>query len=223
MNIASWKDYLRNQAQIFLLSEIHNFVSIFRTYSFVAPSEYQVLFAAYINEAKHKQWNLPILLLLHSSEARMYTNLDWATCGKCLKPKYFQILVFDFHLASLQNFSGAWQAQTAFVLTNKMNWANVLRNKINLADYWQPKLTRMLKWHNYKSTKARMVIVNRPKYVHMVSEWQVHTFIINDKTCEIKSCVRVCILRTAFMRLWMSCMFTNLFKQKGQKENHLES
>ena len=42
------------------------------------------------------------LLLLHS-----HTILDWATCGKCLKPRCFKVLVSDFHLASLQNFSGA--------------------------------------------------------------------------------------------------------------------
>ena len=49
---------------------------------------------------------------------------------------------------------------------------------------------------NCKSTKERMV-----------NESQVRTFIINDKTCEIQSCVRLtaCNLRTAFM----SCMFTN--------------
>ena len=46
-----------------------------------------------------------------------------------------------------------------------------LTNKIKSADYWQPKLTRMLKWQ---------ITVNRPKYV-WVNEWQVRTFIINDR------------------------------------------
>ena len=49
---------------------------------------------------------------------------------------------------------------------------------------------------NGKSTKA-----------HMVNESQVRTFIINDKTCEIQSCVRAYNLRTAFIRWWTSCMF----------------
>ena len=35
--------------------------------------------------------------------------------------------------------------------------------------------------------------------VHMMKESQDRTFVINDKTCEIKSCVRACNLRTAFM------------------------
>ena len=43
--------------------------------------------------------------------------------------------------------------------------------------------------------------------VHMVNESQGRTFIINDKTCEIQSCVRACNLRTAFIRWWTSCMF----------------
>ena len=38
---------------------------------------------------------------------------------------------------------------------------------------------------NCKSTKVRMV-----------NEWQVRTFIINDKKCEVQSCVRACNLRT---------------------------
>ena len=35
--------------------------------------------------------------------------------------------------------------------------------------------------------------------VHMVNELQVRALIINDKTCEIQSCVRAYNLRTAFM------------------------
>ena len=38
---------------------------------------------------------------------------------------------------------------------------------------------------NCKSTKVRMG-----------NEWQVRTFIINDKKCEVQSCVRACNLRT---------------------------
>ena len=49
----------------------------------------------------------PLVCYLRSSEARSYTNLDWATYGKCSKPGCFQILVSGFHLASLQNLSGA--------------------------------------------------------------------------------------------------------------------
>ena len=77
-------------------------------------------------------------LFLHSSEVRMHTILDWATCGKCSKPRCFEVLASDFHWASPQNFSGAWYTRTAFVLTNKMNWANVLTDKIlvNTADVW---------------------------------------------------------------------------------------
>ena len=65
--------------------------------------------------------------------AKTRTNLDWATCGKCLKPGCYQNLISDLHLASPQNFSGAWQARTAFVLIviNKMKTADMLDKLTN--------------------------------------------------------------------------------------------
>ena len=65
--------------------------------------------------------------------AKTRTNLDWATCGKCLKPGCYQNLISDFRLASPQNFSGAWQARTAFVLImiNKMKTADMLDKLTN--------------------------------------------------------------------------------------------
>ena len=45
--------------------------------------------------------------------------------------------------------------------------------------------------------------------VRMVNESQLsRTFIINDKTCEIQSCVRACSLsKYCFHNMWTSCMF----------------
>ena len=37
----------------------------------------------------------------------MHANLDWATCGKCLKPGCFQILASDLHLRAVPGGGGA--------------------------------------------------------------------------------------------------------------------
>ena len=36
----------------------------------------------------------------------MHANLDWATCGECLKPGCFQILASDLHLRAVPGGGG---------------------------------------------------------------------------------------------------------------------
>ena len=41
----------------------------------------------------------------------MHANLDWATCGKCLKPGCFQILVSDLHFRAVPGGGGGGGGQ----------------------------------------------------------------------------------------------------------------
>ena len=85
----------------------------------------------------------------------MHTILDWATCGKCSKPRCFEVLASDFHWASPQNFyrglihtnslcadkqnelsqcadrqNTGEHSRCADKLTNKINWAGMLPVKV---------------------------------------------------------------------------------------------